>query len=115
MYKWGWDIRTDLLAGNFKQWGVDRIIRDIGISDKCTDEGGFIHCLSFVHGLDTLEDDDEDEEPLDEQTYDVGDRTYRMTGAHYGLGFDLQQGGQSYVRKSRCLTYMTSSHNCNGP
>lgn len=83
-------------VGDFKDWGVDRVLRDIGVSDKSHDEGGTITCLTWCHGDGKLElvDDELKWIPLPYQVYEVNGKTYDVTGARYGLGFEPRQGGQ---------------------
>lgn len=67
------------------------ILRDLGSSDSCSDEGGTIECLTFVHGYPYVTSEGHWVD-IDRQRYVVDGRTYRKTGAHYGLGFDLVNG-----------------------
>lgn len=95
--KWGWDIPDSeedeiLHEGDFKRWGMDRTFRELGLSDKCRDEGGLIECVTFLHGWEGYNPDGTQD--IKDSHYDVDGKTYRLTGAHYGFGFDLQQGGE---------------------
>jgi hypothetical protein len=79
-------------ARSFKQWSVDRALGDLSVSDKCDDQGGSIQCLTFVRGFEGCDQDGN--ESVNDQTYDADGKTYRKTGAHYGLAFEPQGGCQ---------------------
>lgn len=80
-------------VGEFEKWGIDRVLRDLGVSDSCVDQGGLFHCLTFVHG-DAGLDKNGNWVSIDEQVYEVDDKLYRKTGGYYGLGFEPDKGGQ---------------------
>jgi hypothetical protein len=42
MDKWGWDMVERGINGDFVVWGVDRVLNDLGVSEKCVDKGGSI-------------------------------------------------------------------------
>ncbi|KAJ4350677.1 hypothetical protein N0V95_004525 [Ascochyta clinopodiicola] len=85
--KWGWELKANRLEGNFENWGVDDTLRDIGSDDKCHEEGGSLVCIMFTHG-EGGQDANGNWIGIDQQTYEADGRTYRKTGAHYGLGLD---------------------------
>lgn len=89
--KWGWGYSEKIPAGDSKDWGMDHVLRDLGLSDKCHGWGGWMDCLTFVHGFKQLEDGSWD---LDPSTYDVEGKTYRRSGAHYGIALDAQKRGR---------------------
>jgi hypothetical protein len=89
--KWGWGHSEKMLHGDFKLWGIDQTLRDLGSSDKCWGWGGSVDCLTFVHGYKYNEDGNF---VVDGSTYNVDGRTYRRSGAHYGIGFEPQKGSQ---------------------
>jgi hypothetical protein len=88
--KWGWGYSEKIPAGDFKDWGIDHVLRDLTLSDKCAGWGGYTDCLTFVHGFKQLADGSWDHDPA---PYDVDGRTYRKSGAHYGIAFDAAKGG----------------------
>ncbi|KAJ8117173.1 hypothetical protein OPT61_g1559 [Boeremia exigua] len=71
--KWGWDFTDKKIAGDFKAWGLDHVLRDLGLSDKCYGWGGSLDCITFLHGLN--QDEDGDWVP-DDSTYIVDGQTY---------------------------------------
>ncbi|KAF3040968.1 hypothetical protein E8E12_009025 [Didymella heteroderae] len=87
--KWGWGYSEKIPAGNFKDWGIDDVLRDLTLSDKCAGWGGSLDCLTFVHGFKQLADGKWEHDPA---PYDVDGKTYRRSGAHYGMAFDASQG-----------------------
>ncbi|KAF9696050.1 hypothetical protein EKO04_006280 [Ascochyta lentis] len=101
--KWGWEYASDEHVSDFKYWGIDGALRDLGIDTKCSDQGGSFECMTFHHGreddsdyYDDSDDSDEDDHknriPIDQDTYNVDGRIYRKTGGHYCLGFEGQKG-----------------------
>lgn len=109
---WGWELDYDLFNTNFEHWGVDRIFRELGISDKDSERGGTIHCVTLNHGYDFNSDNEE----VDwDETYVYDWTKYRKTGAHYGFGIDPHSGGESWVLTLQLpLAYELCSHHCNG-
>ena len=75
-----------------RQWGIDHVLRDMGASDKVEEEGGDIRLVSFAHGL-SKPDENGEWIPIDKQSYQVGQKQYRHTGAHYAFGLDKVSGG----------------------
>lgn len=93
MEEWGWDIMESGAVGDLETWGVDGALEDLGISDKCVDKGGSVHCLTFVHGRPDF-DDNNNWVPIDQKTYEANGKTHRATGAHYGFGLEPNKGGE---------------------
>jgi hypothetical protein len=89
--KWGWSYSEKVPAGNFKDWGIDNVLRDLSLSDKCAGWGGYLDCLIFVHGFKQSADGKWEHDPA---PYDVDGKTYRRSGAHYGIAFDASKGGK---------------------
>jgi hypothetical protein len=89
--KWGWSYSETIPAVDFKDWGVNNVLRDLTLSDKCAGWGGYLDCLTFVHGLNQLADGKREHDPA---PYDVDGKTYRTSGAHYRIAFDASKGGQ---------------------
>ncbi|KAF3053165.1 hypothetical protein E8E11_011261 [Didymella keratinophila] len=87
--KWGWRYSEKIPAGNLKDWGIDNVLRDLSLSDKCAGWGGYLDCLTFVHGSKQLADGKWKHDPA---PYDVDGKTYRRSGAHYGIAFDASKG-----------------------
>src|SRR5690242_10819342 len=97
-----------MIAGDFRLWGIDHVLRDLGMSDKCYGWGGWLDCVIFLHGF--KEDEEGDWEP-DDSPYVVDGRTYRRSGAHYGIAFDSQRGGQCKIVSSANRHSPQDSHN----
>ncbi|KAF1924504.1 uncharacterized protein M421DRAFT_8806 [Didymella exigua CBS 183.55] len=83
--KWGWGYSEKIASGDFRDWGIDHVLRELGLSDKCNGRGGNMDYLNFVHGFEQLEDGSWD---LDPTPYDVDGGMYRRLCAHYGIAFD---------------------------
>lgn len=89
--KWGWGFSEAISAGDFKDWGIDNVLRDLTVSDKCAGWGGFMDCLTFVHGFKQLADGSWNQDPT---PYYVDGKIYRRSGAHYSIAFDAAKGGK---------------------
>lgn len=89
--KWGWTYSERPPAGDFRDWGMERVLADLGVSDMCHGWGGSIDCITFVHGLTQSEDGSWE---YDAEPYVVDGKTYRRSGAHYSVAFDAPNGGQ---------------------
>ncbi|KAJ4991638.1 hypothetical protein SVAN01_02753 [Stagonosporopsis vannaccii] len=79
----------DSAASQWENLDFNAAERDLGMSDKCYGWGGWIDCVIFLHGF--KQDEQGDWEP-DDSPYVVDGRTYRRSGAHYGLAFDSLRG-----------------------
>lgn len=95
MKTWSWnDAKVPDTSFKFdKAWGVDHVLRAIGVSDKATKNGGAIEVLKVAHG-----DADGDAGGFgsklynDQPQYTVGGKTFRVTGSEYTFGFDPSGG-----------------------
>ncbi|KAF2258922.1 hypothetical protein CC78DRAFT_88846 [Lojkania enalia] len=81
----GWQIKFDVT------WGVAHVLRDLGFSDKCSAEDGYLECFRVVHG--------DEHADLDGQTYVANGRTLRATGAFFSFAFDPEDGIFIFMEK----------------
>lgn len=60
-------------------WGIGHVLTSLGLSDKIKAQGGRMTVEFLTHGDNKLDADEQNGQPFDEQTYKVGDRTYRVS------------------------------------
>lgn len=108
---WGWSLGPSE-GINMRQWGIDHVLQSMGASDKVEDEGGDIRLVSFAHGLPKAGDDGE-WISIDMQSYSVGSKLFRYTGAHYVFGLDEVNGGVWDRSYRHCFhAYSFHSYHC---
>ncbi|KAF2021620.1 hypothetical protein BU24DRAFT_488006 [Aaosphaeria arxii CBS 175.79] len=93
--KWGWDVQE--IVGeecNFEyQWGIREALRGMGSSGvPHNSNGGSVWCYKVRHYRPEDAYDEEGDFDINDQTYQVDGRTYRMTGANFILAMDPTQG-----------------------
>ncbi|KAH6614818.1 hypothetical protein C7974DRAFT_402688 [Boeremia exigua] len=92
---WAWsDSSVSASSYKFdKAWGVDHVLRAVGISDKATKDGGSIQVVKVAHGDADANGGGYGPTPYNSQPqYTVGDKSYRVTGSEYTFGFDSSGG-----------------------
>ncbi|KAF2255978.1 hypothetical protein BU26DRAFT_12892 [Trematosphaeria pertusa] len=111
---WGYNIYLcdphgrDFTSNNL---GLDRALRELGMSDKATEEGGRIRCLHVHHGdIMARYPHNNQRIPEDVQSYRGPDnRVRRVTGAYFVIGINADEGaiftinvkGPSYTAPER--------------
>ncbi|KAF3040969.1 hypothetical protein E8E12_009073 [Didymella heteroderae] len=89
--KWGWQDAT-VQANYFdfnKAWGVDQVLRTIGVSDKVAKNGGTIQVFRVTHGDGDANGRGYGPSPYNKQPqYMVNGKSYPVTGSEYNFGFD---------------------------
>jgi hypothetical protein len=93
--KWGWkDATVRPIYFDFaKAWGVDHVLRAIGVSDKATKDGGRIEVVRVTHGDGDANGGGWGTSPYNNQPqYTVDGKNYRVTGSEYNFGFDPSGG-----------------------
>ena len=102
MQTWSWNDAT-VPATSFKfdkVWGIDHVLRAIGVSDKAKQDGGSIEVFKLTHG-----DGDADAGGFglrlynDQPQYKVGGQSFRVTGSEYTFGFEASGGKCSQQRE----------------
>ncbi len=88
-----------------KYYGIDHVLRDMGVSDKLIDAGGDIQLVSFRHGMSKLLDNG-DWQAVGEQRYEVNGKSYRYTGAWYNFAMDEVNGGKFYNHHHQRLEWL---------
>lgn len=98
MSTWAWKDST-IPASSYqfdKAWGVDHVLRAIGISDKATKVGGSIEVVKIAHGDSDANGGGYGPTPYNnQQPYTVNGKSYRVTGSEYTFGFDTSGGKSS--------------------
>ena len=103
MTNWAWkDSPVPESSYHFdKAWGVDHVLRAIGVSDKATKNGGSIQVVKVIHGDGEANGGGYGPTPYNSQPqYKVGSRSYRVTGSEYTFGFDTSGVLLAMDRKS---------------
>lgn len=72
-----------------KQWGVDGVLRAIGVSDKSTTDGGTVQTFRIVHGDAEAHGGGFGSAPYNSQPkYTVNGKEYRITGSDYSFALE---------------------------
>ena len=91
MTTWSWKDSTVPASSHqfHKAWGIDHVLRAIGVSDKATKDGGSLQVVKITHGDGDANGGGYGPTPYNSQPqYTVDGQTYRVTGSKYAFGFD---------------------------
>jgi hypothetical protein len=92
---WSWkDAKVPATSLQFdKAWGIDHVLRAIGVSEKATVEGGSIQVLKVTQGDGEADAGGFGPTQYDNQPqYKVDDKIFSVTGSEYTFGFDPSGG-----------------------
>lgn len=101
--KWGWmDAAIKPSYDDFKKiWGVDDILRKLGLSDKATKNGGTIQMLRVTHGNGDENSGGFGPTPYNKQLkYTADSHEYPVSGSEYHFAFDPSGVLMALDRKS---------------
>ncbi|KAF2643424.1 hypothetical protein P280DRAFT_394996 [Massarina eburnea CBS 473.64] len=90
--KWGWqDVPVDRIRPYYFEldyaWGIANVLRDLGVSDKSTEDGGNNEVVTVQHNR-----PERDAGSIDKQTYTVDGKEYRATGASFSFSVNAIDG-----------------------